>query len=224
MRREIQSLTDRLAAMKSGSRKGNKKKTTSVQSTSQASVVSVSGSGSRRKRKTKIGNLSNGQITLSRKEVLTEVKSLTNGSDNKWSVALSPASFNFLQKFSMFDRFKFNSLKLFYKPLVSATHDGSVIYGVCWDPNTTKLPSSRSEVASLTPCRSHALWFDGEAQPMNLPVSRLQTRPWFTLDATDAIEKQPGILFCCLTDASKVSATVGEIWAEYSVTLMGSTF
>lgn len=220
LRRQIQSLTDKLATM--GGRPKSKKKNT-VQNASQPSVSGIgTKSGKKSKRKGSASNLSSGQITLERKEILVELKS-TGVNFQATSIKLRPESFSFLKKFTMFDRFRFNRLRLYYKPMVASTQSGSVIYGVEWDMSTNT-PKSRADLSSLSPVRTHACWFDGESQPLICPAPRLHTKLWFSVDAADKSDDSgPGVLLVGFSGPSE-AITLGEIWADYSVTLMGSTF
>lgn len=233
LQREVQSLTDKLSSMTvSGSKKKNRRrrKAKSVQNASQPGLVGVAGGSTSRKRSKKQGTKSvNGQLTLTRREYLRDVKvskPTTDGTLADWSdyIDMIPSNLSLLSKFTMFDRVKWNKFHLFYKPGVGSTFNGFVSYGVLWAFNETS--ATRSQISALTPNRSHALWFDGETTPLVCPVSKLQTRPWYTpTDANDAVERAPGrILITTSCPDAKATAVVGELWVDYSVTLTGTSF
>ncbi|USL85433.1 MAG: hypothetical protein [Ixodes ricinus sobemo-like virus 1] len=228
MQREIQSLTDKLAAAKIGAGGGAKRKK-AVATGFVPAIVNTGSSGGSRKRRRKKGNLGanagQGVITFSRKEKVCDVDigaSQTGGSGN---FDLVPKSFTFLKKFTMFDKVKWNKIVLFYKPGVGATFNGFVSYGVLWDFSAKE--ADRAKISALTPNMSHALWYDGQMTPLVLPQSKLQTRPWFSVgDDKDIYETGPGRVFWAssTTDTTTSTRVVGEIWADYSITMTGTTF
>lgn len=235
LHRDIQSLTSRLNAMSVAPTKKSrrrKKKSAGPQlassvGASQPAVVSVTGSGGRRRRK-KRGVVQNGigTITLQRREMLSAVKVGAKGSLVMSHIDIVPDSFVFLKQFKMFDKVKWNKLHVFYKPGVGANYNGFVSYGSLWGFDKDNL-SKRSDISALTPNMSHAIWVDGESRPLICPLSKLQTRPWFSPLASDKTEKGPGRLFVAAESAGNQNTTedtVGEIWADYSITLTGSTF
>lgn len=237
IQREIQSLTDRLNALKStGKSRRRPKRQPAVQSgASQSTVTAVaSGSGngarrSRRKRKKGVAQVSNniGVITLARKELLAPIVIAKGQPSGLYGWAIVPASFNFLKQFSMFDKVRWNKLHLFYKPGVGATTNGMVSYGIQWDFSHLE-PTNRTSISSLTPNMTHSVWQDGSATPLVCPPSRLQSKPWFTPgDSEDKMEKGPGMIMLAVTKPEvnqTMDFTVGELWADYSVTMTGTGF
>lgn len=225
MQRQIQSLTDKLAAVKMGA--GGKAKRKNAAGPLSPSVVSSRPGGSGRKRKNRAKGAVGGQGVLSfaRKEKVADVTIRKAVTADSGSFDIVPSSFTFLRQFTMFDKVKWNKLQLFYRPGVGATFNGFVSYGVLWD--FSKSSANRDQISALTPNMSHALWFDGQQQPMNLPTAKLQTRPWFTPDDTkDVIEQGPGRVFwaATTTDTAAADRVVGEIWADYSIVMTGTSF
>lgn len=238
LQREVQSLTDRLRTLQTGAgpnqqakKRRRNRKAPAAQGglgASQPAVVSVGaggGGGRRRRRKGAIQN-GVGTITLVRREMIRAVKIGVRGAFESDYIDIVPSNLSFLKQFEMFDRVRWNKLHLFYKPGVGANFNGFVSYGVLWGFDKATI-SSRSDISALTPNMSHAVWFDGEARSMVLPQSRLQTRPWFTPADSDSVEKGPGRIFVAAESSGATNAAaqaVGELWADYSVTLTGSTF
>lgn len=195
---------------------------------SQPGLVSVPvKTGKRRTKKSKLSvQAGQGTLTLSRREFMRTVKVGAAGAVLLDYVDIVPSSFSFLKQFTMFDRVKWNKLHVFYKPGVGANYNGFVSYGVLWGFDKAK-PSDRAGISSLTPNMSHAVWVDGEARPLICPAQKLQTRPWFTPDDDDSVEKGPGrIIIAAESPSNTASAAsiVGEIWVDYSVVLTGSSF
>lgn len=224
LQREVQSLTDKLSALKVSKKKAPQQQ---VQGASQAGLVKVGGASKRnrrRKRRAKAAAQTLGQITLNRMELIRSVK-VESSKETADYIDLVPSNLVFLKQFSMFDRIKWNRASVVYKPAVGATFGGMVSYGVLW--GFDKSPKTRGEIAALTPNQSHALWYDGGSTPMVLPTAKLQTRPWFTPDDADSVEKGPGRL-CYVSSTSETGKTagteVGELWLDYSVTMTGTTF
>lgn len=235
LQREVQSLTDKLRQMQvSGAKPKRQRRRRNANATvpagaSQPGLVSVPASQGRRRRNRKQRlsvQAGTGTLTLVRRELVRTVSVAVKGAVQLDYVDIVPSSFSFLKQFTMFDRVKWNKLHLFYKPGVGANYNGFVSYGVLWGFDKS-VPSDRAGISALTPNMSHAVWVDGEARPLVCPPSRLQSRPWFTPEDSDAVEKGPGRVVVAAespgsSDSSK--AIVGELWADYSVTLTGSTF
>lgn len=213
-----------------GKARGSKPKSTPNNlGASQAGVVSVGGSGRSRRKRNKV-RMQGGQgtITLSRREMLRSVKvGPANSAYAADSVEIQPNKFQFLKQFTMFDKVKWQKLHIFYKPGVGANFNGFVSYGVSWDMETTD-PKDREAISALTPNMSHALWFDGEARPLVCPQSKLAMRAWYTpTDTKDLVERGPGKILIGATTSGQTNTTamvVGELWADYTVTLTGSSF
>lgn len=230
LQREVQSLTDRLRAVgvqgssqKKKPRRARKNKVPQTGSSSPGLMQVTAGSSSRRRRRGKVtGNA--GEITLSRKEVCLTVKAVAGTDTGHGTLGIRPASFSFLKQFHMFDKVKWNRLSFVYKPMVGSTTNGAVAYGVQWGFDGTP-PVDRSSMSALTPNQSHSVWSDGQSAPLVCPVSKLQTRPWFTPDdSKDDVETGPGRLCWLVTDSDKKGYAMGELWVDYSVTMTGTSF
>lgn len=181
----------------------------------------------RNKKKTraaKSGVSSEGTITLSRTELLTTLKLAKSSSTVSGNVDILPSSFPFLKGVSKsFDRIRWNSIRLYYKPAVGTTYGGLVSFGMDWDwaTNTT----DRATVNSLTPNFSCAAWHDSESRPMVLPPNRLQSRAWYTPNGdANWVDKGPGRIRYAADGTSDTSkdVTLGEIWIKYSCTMQGT--
>lgn len=235
LQREVQSLTDKMRQMQvSGAKPKRRKRQRAAQAAvpqgaSQPGLVSVPATGGRRRRKKKSRlqvQAGLGTLTLQRRELIRTVQVEKSGAVLLDYIDIVPGSFTFLKQFTMFDRVKWNKLHVFYKPGVGANYNGFVSYGILWGFDKTA-PSDRAGISALTPNMSHAIWVDGEGRPLVCPPVKLQTRPWFTPDDADAVEKGPGRLIVAAESPSNSNASkviVGELWADYSVTLTGSTF
>lgn len=235
LQREVQSLTARLNALSVGGAKKTRRRrkrgaaapAPAALGASAPAVVSVTGrSRTRRKKGRGIIQGGMGTITLARREYIRDVNINAAGAQRLDYFDIVPDSFAFLKQFKMFDRVKWNKLHLFYKPGVGANFNGFVSYGVLWGFDKTS-PGNRQNISALTPNMSHAIWVDGEARPLVCPQAKLQTRPWFTPDDADSVEKGPGRVCLAAESAGNTNEkvmTVGELWADYSVTLTGSSF
>lgn len=234
LQREVQSLTDKLRQLQTTAAKPKRQRRRRAASaavpsgSSQPGLVSVPvKTGRRRNKKSKLSVQAGlGTLTLQRREFMRSVSVGAKGAVALDYVDIVPKSFSFLKQFTMFDRVKWNKLHVFYKPGVGANYNGFVSYGVLWGFDKAK-PSDRAGISSLTPNMSHAVWVDGEARPLVCPPQKLQTRPWFTPDDSDAVETGPGRIIVAAESPSNTAATdsiVGELWVDYSVTLTGSTF
>lgn len=142
--------------------------------------------------------------------------------DNMGHFDLLPSSFSFLKSlFKSFDRVKWHKLNLYYKPAVGTTYGGLVSLGMDWDFASRDV--SRSTMSGFTPNASFAAWSDTEKSPMVLPANRLQSRAWYTPNNGEYVDKGPGkIHWAVKGDSGATSKTFGEVWATYTVSLMGT--
>lgn len=163
-----------------------------------------------------------GTIMFARKELLRTVKLDKSQSETKTSVDLVANSFSFLKGLAaQFDRIKFHSLKVFYKPAVGTTYGGLVAYGADWDFKTDVQP--REKISSLTPNACHAAWNDSENRPLVLPPSKLQSRAWYTTSGAGVDAGPCRLLIAANGKADSSGETIlGEIWVQYKITMMGT--
>lgn len=159
-----------------------------------------------------------GVLHFQRHELMASLQTDASGKAVK-SLPVHPDSFPFLKGLgNLFERAQWRVMRVYYKPAVGTTVGGLVSYGVSWD-STTK--DSRAKIAALTPNCSHAVWADTTLKPLVLPPGKLQSRNWYVLDAKEVADKQP----CSIEVAveSEANKLIGEIWYQYSITLMGTT-
>lgn len=163
-----------------------------------------------------------GQITLNRTELVATVQLAASKATVAASLDLVPSSFPFLTGISThFDRVRWNSMKISYRPAVGTVYGGLITVGVDWDSNS-KI-DSRSKAAVLTPNFTTALWSSTESRPMVLPKDRLMTRNWYTPSSSDSAEKGPGRIWYVADGKSDSSVqTLGELWISYSVVMEGT--
>lgn len=236
LHRDLQSLTAKFAALNAPAKKSRRRRkgasvAAATSGASQPAIVSVTGGAKRRRKKrSALSTMGSGMLTLQRREYLRAVNIGIKGVTELDYIDIVPANFNFLKQFSMFDRVKWNKLTIFYKPGVGSNYNGFVTYGVLWGFDKS-VPSDRSGVSSLTPNMSHAIWVDGEPRPLICPQSKLQLKPWYTPDdggtAGDIVETGPGRIVVAAESPANTNAAkaiVGELWADYSVTLTGTSF
>lgn len=187
--------------------------------TTSAGIMVPAKAGRARKRQRPGGNNSgDGTVRLQRSELVKEVHTDANGAVRVF-VDLLPDNFTFLGTvWKAFERYRWHSLRIFYKPAVGTTASGLVSYGI--DYTITKNNIDRAAIAALTPNVSHALWNDSTKRPLVIPASMLQSRTWY-LASGDAVDKCAGRLCIAASGATGVQF-VGEIWASYDVTLSGT--
>lgn len=115
----------------------------------------------------------------------------------------------------IYERVKFHSLRIFWKPAVGTTESGMVTYGLDWDFHG--LVSERAFIAQYSPSASHAVWCDTTQRPMVAPASRLQSRAWYRNNNADTVDAA----VCDLVYKSDHQRGGGEFWITYSCTLQG---
>nr|UXD80076.1 putative capsid protein [Lasius neglectus virus 3] len=176
-------------------------------------VASGSGAGKKRRNRRKRADIDfSGTVRVSREELLVELVS-----NSAVSIELIPSEFSTLKGIAnSFERAKWHSLAVFYKPGVGTTKDGLVTYGVDWDGR--KPAVTRKDIAAYTPSSTHAIWADTSNRPLHLPQKMLQSRDWYVYASdADKVDKGPGTL-AVKTDYASGG---GELWVRYSVTLAG---
>lgn len=177
-----------------------------------------------RKARTKPAASQEGQIVLTRTELLGTVSIKKTKDTAMGHFDLVPDSFTFLKGISKsFERVRWDKLHIFYKPAVGTTYGGLVSVGVDWDFAQTDV--ERSKISGFTPNQTCAAWADTESKPMVLPQSRLQSRLWYLPNGSaDWPDKGPGKLHWAATGTTsdKADTTVGEFWASYRVTMQGT--
>lgn len=176
----------------------------------------------RRRRNRRAGpnrNLVDGEMRLSKSEILA---SLVAGPDGqvKGNVKIVPSSIALLNSvYTAFERLKWLSIRIYWKPAVGTTEGGLVTYGIDWDFQQND-PKDRAKVAAYTPSHTNAIWCDSTSQPMVLPSSRIQARLWYTPLSGDDVDKGPGALVYFAQGPANKS--LGEFWIDYVVVLSGT--
>jgi hypothetical protein len=231
IKRQIQSLTDRLAALDAApkrKRRRNKKKTGTaiVPGTTSTSVAIPMGTTGRRRRnrRGRVGAsaVGQGEIRFSRCELL---RSFTvpagKMAANDW-VDVIPDNFTLLKNISKsFERIRWNSIRFYWKPAVGTTFGGLVTMGADWDSDTAK--TTRAEISAYTPSHSFAAWQDTQTSPLVLPSSRLQSRQWYEIHTGQVYDKQPCRVAWAADVSSQTADTMlGEVWVEYDAVLSGT--
>lgn len=150
------------------------------------------------------------------------IKLAANKVDVSDYIDLIPSNFSFLKTFAdVFERIKWHTLHVYWKPAVGTTYGGLVAYAVDWD--SVGSLANRQQISAYTPNVSHAVWQDGQRQPLVLPPARLMSRQWYTPESGDAVDKQPGRLMISASGTSSTAETLlGELWVQYTVTLSGT--
>lgn len=167
-------------------------------------------------------NIQEGQISVSRKELLGTMKLERGKSDASGHWDLVPDSFSYLKGlFKSFDRVKWVAMKFHYKPAVGTTYGGLISLGMDWDYNQTDL--SRDKISGFTPNQSFSAWTDTERNPMVLPASKLMSRDWYLPRASEYNDKGPGKLHWAASgDAPTDVKVLGELWVQYTAVLHGT--
>lgn len=119
----------------------------------------------------------------------------------------------------VFERFRYNSLVIEYRPTVGTNTSGAITIGVDWSgPEASITPKDRAHVCAMTPCVDGPVW---QAMSLRLPSRLLQSRPWFSLVSTSEPQEQaPGALYYQYN--TKPTVSLGEIWVTYDIMFQGT--
>lgn len=160
-----------------------------------------------------------GSIRIRRKEFLGQVKGNTTGTASSY-YSLSPTSFPWLKNLAKsFDRYKWHSCVIYWKPAVATTQAGIFIMGLDWDSQTTAT-LDMEWVAALTPVSEVPVW---QMCQLVAPPSKLMTRKEYFITGdtkADQVDLTPGYLAWSVS--SKLDDVVGHLWVEYDMTLFGT--
>lgn len=183
--------------------------------------------GGRRRARARTGRPSctpgEGEIVLTRHELVRTIKMPAGKGEVVDYIDLVPSNLAFLKTFiAVFERIKWHKCHIYWKPAVGTTYGGLVAYAIDWDSSgNTSL--NRSQVCAYTPNASHAIWQDSQRTPLVLPAAKLMSRQWYTPDVGEIVDKQPGRVMIAASGTSSNSEQVlGELWAQYTVTLAGT--
>nr|QNM37827.1 putative CP [Thrips tabaci associated luteo-like virus 1] len=207
----IKQLATEMAAL--SLKKGRRRKRKTAANKMVAAVVPgpvAQGSSKRRRKGRGSGSAAaDGEMTLSRLELLGEIPT----AGKTWKIC--PSTFGWLSTLCKpFERFVFESLVLEYRPLVGTNAAGAVTIGVSWGDAEVK---DRAKIACLSPVVDHAVW---TGSTMVLPARLLKSRPWFQVDASQHSDSYPGLV--CAAYSTGVAATCGELWVRYKVRFQGT--
>lgn len=202
-------------------------------------LLPTSGKKRRRKRKgsggTPQASLASGEVVVSRSECLGRIATAAAASRGG-SFVLCAESLPWLANLAKaFERLRWQSMRLEYRPAVGANTDGLMALGFDWSNSSVKAVQqdgraflslaadpSRDGVLACTPNADGPVW---QRMPlMSIPAQRLNSRAWYSIpeDATkaDLFDYSPGSLVYFVDGAA--SKNYGEVWCHYKVTLSGT--
>lgn len=177
----------------------------------------------RRPRKEQITQaLGEGSCVMMRHELAATVKVAAAAIEAHGSFSINPTSFPYLKMLSLaFERSKWHSVKIVWRPAVSVTTAGMISYGINWD--FAEAATTRERISAYTPSAAHALWVDGVNKPLVLPQGKLQSRAWYNHLSKTSIDAGPAELVYAVTAPKNAAEViVGEFWITYKITLQGT--
>lgn len=160
-----------------------------------------------------------GAVRIARREYLGEIKN-TDGVNAWGNFKLDPITFPWLKNIAKnFERVKWHSCMVLFKPCLSATTSGSIIYGVDWDSQVAEsVIQDYEHISALTPVCEAPIW---QASSLTLPSSRLQTRKEYNLNNKNDYDAMPAYIM--YTSSGQTSKTVyGHMWVEYDLSFFGT--
>lgn len=190
----------------------------------EGAVYQQPGPSVRRRRPATSGcNPGQGEVRVGRRELLKAVNATDPGQSVLYTIQILPENLPWLKGLAKaFERYKWRSVSISWRPAVGTTTNGMVAYGCAWDV-PSESPPDRDAVVSLTPVNDHPVWQSSEKTPLRPPVSRLQSRPWYNLGGSDAFDRAPfSVQFALSSTSAAKSSLVGELWVTYDIVLMGT--
>lgn len=172
--------------------------------------------------------LAQGEVTIARRELLG-----TLAASSGTSVVVHPDNLAWLKTLAKaFERIRWLSLVIEYRPAVGANTAGTAAVGFDWMNSNTALTVSedgtiskvgavdKAKVLALTPSFDCPIW---QRYPsLVVPARRLQSRAWYELvtpSKDNTLDVSPGsVTWYC----SSTVADAGEIWISYKVHLSGT--
>lgn len=118
------------------------------------------------------------------------------------------------------ERVVWHKLNFSWRPAVGTTTDGTVCYGVDWEPKDSKYAPTRAAIVSLTPVKDHPVWQATDRDPFVGTVNLLQSRRHYLLTGGDLEDSCPGSLLITVQGAPS-KKMVGELWVHYDVSFLG---
>lgn len=160
---------------------------------------------------------------MARRELIHTAKAGDGGAATQWAGILYPDTLSWLSGVAKaFERIRWHSATIIWRPAVGTTTNGMVAYGADWTCSTTA-PTDRAAVLALTPVNDHPIWQSAEVRPLVLPVQRLQSRAWYVLGGSDSFDKAPCSVFFALSSSNLTKDSLaGELWIAYDVVLSGT--
>lgn len=187
------------------------------------SVVANTMQGPRRRNRRKNGgSLGQGEIAMSRSELIRTVQVPAKQKTATDYVDLCPSSFTFLKSlYESFERIKFLKMHISFKSAVGTTQGGMVTYAIDWTLQASG--KSRQALSGYTPNCSHPVW-ESPKQKLVLPQAKLQSRAWYVNNSeADAIDRCPARLLIAVDAAAgDTPLIVGEVWVDYHVIMSGT--
>lgn len=169
-------------------------------------------------------NPGEGEILLSRLELVATVKLAANKTEGAGYFDMVPPSFKFLSGLSdKFDRIKWLSCEFVWTTATGALAPGVIAFGMDWgfslDATTTV-----TSVAACTPTYTHAL--RKEMSALQVPANRLQSRAWYLItntSTTNIFDRSPGrYVYAYSSEAKNSEQNLGVIFCRYEVVLSGT--
>lgn len=163
-----------------------------------------------------------GHMRISRDELCRAVTTGTTG-DVAVSIKLLPSSECLAWLSSLagaWDRIVWHSIRVSWRAAVGTTTDGMVAYGLHWNPSRATAAPTRAQVTACCPVKDHPIWQSTDSAPLVASAGSLQSRPFYTLRATDIAETTPCTIYLNVM-GGPASKQVGEVWIHYDVTLTG---
>lgn len=194
-----------------------------------AETTAVNSSMSFGNRRPKRNRQREGELTISRSELLAEVYTSTKVTYDTGTKYLYPDTSSNTGQFAwlsalakLFDRIKFHKMHIYWKPAVAATTDGQMTFGVDWNQNLSN--KTAATISALTPSCQVPVWSDTVRKKMVLPIDRLQSMLWYKIGTGEGFDRGPGQFHYHVTHKSSDTATaLGSFWVDYTVTLQGTS-
>lgn len=204
--RQLQALTDRVAAMQV---KAKKPKSKSKKKSNSSMSVNAGIGSSRIKRRYPV--------------MTVKAETASNKGNGSVSIDASEGLFGLDKLGAVFERSKWYAAKFWYKPAVGSTVGGMVSVGIDWD--LASAATDRAGVSHYSPSFTCAVSADCEARPMVLPAAKLMSRNWLCHnDKTATPNSSVGSLVWAVEgDSADKGKVYGEIWVEYDVLFDGFT-
>lgn len=166
-------------------------------------------------------------MTLARQEMLVDISIPASTAEVSGKVELALSSFPWLTVVSnSFERYRWKRLTLHWRSAGGYTKGGLMALGVDWSAqvksSVSDLKVSRAKVLALTPHLSMPISAAGDTRSLRLPQSLLNSRKWYSVTAADLEGSVGSCLYAVKTDSDVAARFVGEIWADYEITLQGT--